>query len=126
MADMPGSSETSGPTTGQPLTRFEDADLLLGRGRFGDDLPVPRGTLHAAILRSPHPHAELVAIDAAAALALPGIACVVTGEDAKRFGRSQVEQRGIDETVIDDDLRFLQTLERAHRRRDDARCIPVW
>src|SRR5205807_1027987 len=54
-------------------------------GRFGDDLPVPRGTLHAAILRSLHPHAELVAIDAAAALAMPGVACVVTGEDARRW-----------------------------------------
>ena len=85
MADMPGSSETSGPTTGQPLTRFEDADLLLGRGRFGDDLPVPRGTLHAAILRSPHAHAELVSIDAAAAASMPGIACIVTGEDAQRW-----------------------------------------
>ena len=87
MADMPGSSETSGPTTGQPLTRFEDADLLLGRGRFGDDLPVPRGTLHAAILRSPHAHAELVSIDAAAAASMPGIACIVTGEDAQRLTR---------------------------------------
>jgi hypothetical protein len=87
MADMPGSNETSGPTTGQPLTRFEDADLLLGRGRFGDDLPVPRGTLHAAILRSPHAHAELLSVDAAAALAMPGVACVVTGEDAQRWTR---------------------------------------
>src|SRR5947207_15794622 len=77
----------SSPSTGQPLKRVEDADLLLGRGRFGDDLPVSRGTLHAAILRSPHPHAELVAIDAAAALAMPAVACVVTGEDAKRWTR---------------------------------------
>src|SRR5207244_5481628 len=69
------------------MRRIEDADLLLGRGRFGDDLPVPRGILHAAILRSPHPHAELVAIDAAAALAIPGVACVVTGEDATRWTR---------------------------------------
>ena len=76
-----------GPATGQSLTRFEDADLLLGRGRFGDDLPVPRGTLHAAILRSPHAHAELVSIDAPAAASMPGIACIVTGEDAQRWTR---------------------------------------
>src|SRR5204862_4372247 len=75
----------SSPSTGQPLKRVEDADLLRGRGRFGDDLPVPRGTLHAAILRSLHPHAELVSIDASAALAMPGVACVVTGEDARRW-----------------------------------------
>jgi hypothetical protein len=71
----------------QTMKRIEDADLLLGRGRFADDLPVPRGTLHAAILRSPYAHAELVSIDAAAALAMPGVACVVTGEDARHWTR---------------------------------------
>ncbi|HEY4471937.1 MAG TPA: xanthine dehydrogenase family protein, partial [Stellaceae bacterium] len=67
----------------QRLTRIEDADLLRGRGRFADDLPEPRGVLHAAILRSPHAHAELVSIDASAALAMPGVARVITGEDAR-------------------------------------------
>ena len=69
----------------QRPTRVEDADLLRGRGRFADDLPEPRGVLHTAILRSPHGHAELVSIDASAALAMPGVACVVTGEDARRW-----------------------------------------
>ena len=69
----------------QRQTRVEDADLLRGRGRFADDLPEPRGVLHTAILRSPHGHAELVSIDASAALAMPGVACVVTGEDARRW-----------------------------------------
>ena len=67
------------------MTRVEDADLLCGRGRFADDLPIPRGILHAAILRSPHAHAELLSIDASAALAMPGVARAVTGEDAKRW-----------------------------------------
>ncbi|HEX6442441.1 MAG TPA: xanthine dehydrogenase family protein molybdopterin-binding subunit [Stellaceae bacterium] len=67
------------------VLRVEDADLLRGRGRYADDLPAPRGTLHAAILRSPHAHAEIAAIDAKAALALPGVECVVTGEDAGRL-----------------------------------------
>src|SRR5436189_2087117 len=69
----------------QRPTRVEDANLLRGRGRFADDLPEPRGVLHTAILRSPHGHAELVSIDASAALAMPGVACVVTGEDARRW-----------------------------------------
>jgi len=38
--------------TGRAVRRFEDADLLRGHGRFGDDLPVRPDTLHAAILRS--------------------------------------------------------------------------
>jgi 2-furoyl-CoA dehydrogenase large subunit len=72
---------------GQPLERFEDAALLTGRGRFGDDLAVAPGTLYAAILRSPHAHAALRGIDAAAALAMPGVAAVVAGEDALRWTR---------------------------------------
>ncbi len=67
--------------------RVEDAQLLTGRGRFIDDLPVSRGTLHAAILRSPHPHADIRGIDTTAALALPGVAAVVTGQDVKRLLR---------------------------------------
>jgi len=50
---------------GQSLERFEDFALLTGRGRYADDLSVAAGTLHAAILRSPHAHAEIVAIDTA-------------------------------------------------------------
>ena len=67
--------------------RVEDAALLTGRGRFMDDLPVPAGALHAAILRSPHPHAEIRGINAEAALALPGVAAVVTGVQVKALTR---------------------------------------
>ena len=72
---------------GQSLERFEDRALLTGRGRYADDLPVAAGTLHAAILRSPHAHAEILAIDTARALAIPGVDCVVPGEDARRWTR---------------------------------------
>ncbi|MGZ0186884.1 MAG: xanthine dehydrogenase family protein molybdopterin-binding subunit [Alphaproteobacteria bacterium] len=67
--------------------RVEDAALLTGRGRFIDDLPVPPGALVATILRSPYPHAEILGIDATAALALPGVAAVVTGVDVKALMR---------------------------------------
>jgi hypothetical protein len=40
--------------TGRAVCRLQDADLLRGHGRFGDDLPVRPDTLHTAILRSPH------------------------------------------------------------------------
>ena len=72
---------------GRPLERLEDAALLTGRGRFGDDLGTAPGTLHAAVLRSPHPHAELIAIDAREALKLPGVRAVLTGEDVKRWSQ---------------------------------------
>jgi 2-furoyl-CoA dehydrogenase large subunit len=77
----------AGELIGQSLERFEDFALLTGRGRYADDLPVPTGTLHAAILRSPHARAEILAIDTARALAMPGVACIVTGDDARRWTR---------------------------------------
>lgn len=66
---------------GQPAPRVEDAALLTGRASFADDVGVKPGTLHAAILRSPHGHADILAIDASAALALPGVRAVLTGAD---------------------------------------------
>ena len=59
----------------------EDARLVAGRGRFVDDLGRPR-MLHAAMLRSPHAHARIVAIDTRAAEALPGVFAVLTGAEA--------------------------------------------
>jgi 2-furoyl-CoA dehydrogenase large subunit len=52
---------------GRSIPRFEDAALLTGRGRFIDDLGTRPGTLEAAILRSPHAHAQIEAIDCEAA-----------------------------------------------------------
>jgi 2-furoyl-CoA dehydrogenase large subunit len=64
---------------GTPVARKEDAALLSGRARFIDDLaPVP-GLKHAAILRSPHPHARIRSIDVRRATALPGVVGIVTG-----------------------------------------------
>ena len=70
---------------GSSTLRKEDAALLSGRGRYADDLPVPNGTLHAHVVRSPHAHAEIVAIDTSAALALPGVWAVITGDDVKKL-----------------------------------------
>jgi carbon-monoxide dehydrogenase large subunit len=65
---------------GAAVTRREDERLLTGRGRFVADL-APPGALHAAFLRSPHAHARLAGIDAAAARAAAGVAAVLTAED---------------------------------------------
>jgi 2-furoyl-CoA dehydrogenase large subunit len=78
------------PWTGQSLKRVEDAALLTGRGRFIDDLPVPVGTLHAAILRSPHAHARILGIDTAAARAAPGVRAVLTGAELRTITASLV------------------------------------
>jgi carbon-monoxide dehydrogenase large subunit len=63
---------------GAAVRRVEDARLLTGRGQFVDDLALP-GTLHCALVRSPHAHARVAGIDATSA-ALPGVAAVFTGK----------------------------------------------
>src|SRR5689334_18999636 len=65
---------------GQPLPRTEDARLLTGRGQFSDDFRLP-GQTYAAIVRSPHAHARIVRVDAAAAKNMPGVLGVYTGAD---------------------------------------------
>jgi 2-furoyl-CoA dehydrogenase large subunit len=65
--------------------RKEDASLLSGRGRYADDLPVPVGTLHAHVVRSPHAHADIVRIDTRQALAHEGVWAVITGEEVHKL-----------------------------------------
>lgn len=72
---------------GKSLERLEDAALLSGRGAFADDLGVKPGTLHAAVLRSSHAHAELVLVGVTAALAVPGVHAVLTAEDVQRWSQ---------------------------------------
>jgi carbon-monoxide dehydrogenase large subunit len=65
---------------GQPLPRREDVRLLSGRGRYVDDLHLP-GMLHASVFRSAWPHGRILAIDVAAAAAVPGVVGVFTRAD---------------------------------------------
>ncbi len=65
---------------GQPVRRFEDSRLVTGRGRYQDDVTLPRQA-HAVFLRSPHAHARILSIDTQAAAAAPGVLAVYTGKD---------------------------------------------
>src|SRR5262249_41220061 len=78
-------SQFSHAWIGRSVERVEDAALLTGRGRYIDDLAVAPGTLHAAILRSPHAHAEIRAIRTSSARASPRVAAAVTGNDVARL-----------------------------------------
>ncbi len=66
--------------TGASVKRSEDPRILAGRGRYVDDIKLP-GMLHAAFVRSPLAHARVLAVDASAARALPGVVAVLTGAD---------------------------------------------
>jgi carbon-monoxide dehydrogenase large subunit len=65
---------------GQSVLRREDPRLLRGQGRFFDDLSLT-AQLCAAIVRSPHAHADIRSIDTRAALQMPGVHAVLTGDD---------------------------------------------
>jgi carbon-monoxide dehydrogenase large subunit len=71
--------------SGNPVRRIEDASLLTGAGSFADDVTLP-DQAHVCFLRSPYPHARIVAIDKKAASALPGVVAVFTGEELARAG----------------------------------------
>jgi carbon-monoxide dehydrogenase large subunit len=70
---------------GQSVRRREDPRLLMGRGRYFDDLKLA-DQFHAAILRSPHAHADIRSIDTRAALQMPGVHAVLTGKDYEADG----------------------------------------
>jgi aerobic carbon-monoxide dehydrogenase large subunit len=70
---------------GQPLRRFEDPRLLTGKGRFQDDVDLPRQA-HAVFVRSPHAHARIRSIETAAAARAPGVLAVYTGADYRNDG----------------------------------------
>jgi aerobic carbon-monoxide dehydrogenase large subunit len=70
---------------GARVPRTEDQRFLTGRGRYTDDISLPRQT-YAYFLRSPHAHATIDSIDVTAAAKAPGVVAVFTGEDVKQDG----------------------------------------
>ncbi|HEV7268448.1 MAG TPA: xanthine dehydrogenase family protein molybdopterin-binding subunit [Falsiroseomonas sp.] len=73
----------------QSVRRVEDPRLLTGRGRYTDDIGMP-GQAHGIVLRSPHAHARITAIDTAPAKAVPGVLAVITGADLKAAGLGEL------------------------------------
>jgi carbon-monoxide dehydrogenase large subunit len=80
MDDTTRPDETGYRFIGKPMPRKEDARLITGKGRFTDDFNLD-GQTYAVMVRSPYPHARIVAIDAAAAKKMPGVLGVFTGAD---------------------------------------------
>src|SRR5579885_2315055 len=73
-------SETKAKYIGRSVPRLEDRPLLLGQARFAADINFP-GQWHMRVVRSPVAHGAIDAIDATAALALPGVHAVWTFAD---------------------------------------------
>jgi 4-hydroxybenzoyl-CoA reductase alpha subunit len=90
---------------GKPRRRVDGRAKVTGSTRFADDLALPR-MLHCKLLRSPHPHAAIVSIDASRAKARPGVHLVLTGKDVPvEYGILPVSQ---DESALCvDKVRFV-------------------
>ena len=74
------STRDSGSLIGQGIPQLNARDKVTGRALYGGDLKMP-GMWHIKVLRSPFPHARIVAIDTSKALTTPGVKAVFTGED---------------------------------------------
>jgi aerobic carbon-monoxide dehydrogenase large subunit len=98
-------NDTGGPERpyrfiGKPLPRKEDGRLLTGKGRFTDDFSLD-GQAYAAMVRSPYPHANIVAINVAAAKAMPGVLGVFTGADCAAEGLAPIPHDPLPKTKYD-------------------------
>lgn len=96
---------------GHPTAKVDAVRLVKGKPAFVDDVE-PRGLLHAKILRSPHAHARIVAIDDSAARALPGVHAVLHAFNTKRVkyasgGQSWPNPKPWDQVSFDDKVRHV-------------------
>src|SRR5215831_6189865 len=80
-----------GRWVGRPLRRREDHRLLVGAGRYVDDLRPP-GCLHLLLLRSPHAHARVARLDVEAARRAPGVVAVVVGAEVRHLAPMPVNR----------------------------------
>ncbi|HET7294420.1 MAG TPA: aerobic carbon-monoxide dehydrogenase large subunit [Vicinamibacteria bacterium] len=69
---------------GHSMKRKEDPRFIRGQGNYVDDVSLP-GMVHMDIVRSPYAHARIKKIDTAAALKVPGVAAVITGETLAQY-----------------------------------------
>ncbi|GID31383.1 molybdopterin-dependent oxidoreductase [Paractinoplanes brasiliensis] len=100
----------AGKAVGASLGAPAGPQVVTGAARYTFDLDVP-GVRHLKVLRSPHPHARVIAVRTEAALAVPGVELVLTHADAPaaRFSTAQHEHASEDPwdtRVLDDVVRF--------------------
>jgi carbon-monoxide dehydrogenase large subunit len=85
---------------GKPLPRKEDERLVTGRGQFTDDFAL-EGQAYAAMVRSPYPHARIVAIEAERVKTMPGVFGVFTGADCAADNLKPVPHDPVPKTKYD-------------------------
>ena len=100
MNDPGRPADAAGSAIGRPLRRKEDHRLLTGAGRFSDDFAMP-WQVHAAMVRSPYPHARIRGIDCAGARTMPGVLGVFTGADCAADNLGPIPHSPLPSTLHD-------------------------
>ena len=100
MNDLSKPDGVAAGAIGEPLRRKEDLRLLTGAGRFTDDFSMP-GQAYAAMVRSPHPHARILRIDAARSRAVAGVLGVYSGADCIDDGLRPIPHQPLPSTRDD-------------------------
>jgi CO/xanthine dehydrogenase Mo-binding subunit len=85
---------------GQPLRRKEDHRLLTGNGRFTDDFNMAEQA-YAVMVRSPYPHARIIAVDGVRAKQMPGVLAVFSGADCLADGLGPIPHNPVPPTRYD-------------------------
>jgi selenium-dependent xanthine dehydrogenase len=127
VAEAPASPD--GSIIGQPVLRPDALDKTTGRTRFTDDL-CPEGLLHAAVLRSAHPHARLRGLDVNVARQMAGVAAVLTAGDVPGDRNHGVLKKDWPVLVYDKaryvgDVLALVAAETQSQARDAVQAIRV-
>jgi 4-hydroxybenzoyl-CoA reductase alpha subunit len=81
---MKGNDMDKYSVIGKDIPRVDGREKATGAAIYTDDIKLP-GMLHGKLLRSPIPHARIRSIDVSKARRLPGVKCVITGEDTPKI-----------------------------------------
>jgi carbon-monoxide dehydrogenase large subunit len=103
----------TGEYVGRSLLRVEDLDLLVGKGRFVDDIDRP-GQLHARVVRSPVAHGVISSLDAEPARARPDVVTVVTARELPdalripiRLAATETAEKALQPPLARDRVRYV-------------------
>ncbi|MFQ5625668.1 MAG: xanthine dehydrogenase family protein molybdopterin-binding subunit, partial [Methyloligellaceae bacterium] len=102
---------------GQPVRRKEDVRFLTGKGTYIDDI-ARENLAHAVVLRSPHAHAKILALDTSEAETMPGVLAIISAkdwvaEDFQPMPTKSVVNTKIDGTPLNQPPRHCLAIDRA-------------